>query len=43
MPGEDQKRLASVFVGDPVDLNGKINFTVRAFDMNGDFEIQRRF
>ena len=39
----DDEKLNSVFVGDPVDLNGKIHFTVRAFDSDGDFEIQRRF
>lgn len=39
----DEDKIASVFVGDPVDINGKIHFTVRAFDTDGDFEIQRRF
>jgi len=39
MMPNDEKRLTTVFVGDPVDLNGKINFTVRAFDMDGEFEI----
>ena len=39
----DEEKIAAVFVGDPVELNGKINFTVRAFDADGDFEIQRRF
>ena len=39
----DEEKIAAVFVGDPVELNGKINYTVRAFDSDGDFEIQRRF
>ena len=39
----DEERLANVFVGDPVNRNGKIFFVVNAFDPKGDFKIERRF
>lgn len=39
----DEEKLANIFVGDPVDRNGKIHFKVKAFDFKGDFEILRRF
>ena len=32
-----------VFVGDPVERNGKIYFTVKGFDSVGEFEVQRRY
>ena len=35
----DEERIASVFVGDPVEINGKIHYTVKAFDTEGNFEI----
>jgi sorting nexin-1/2 len=41
--GADEERLKGVFVGDPVERNGKIYFKVRAFDDEGPFEIWRRF
>ena len=43
MADDEEEKIADVFVGDPVDINGKIHFTIRAFDTDGDFEIQRRF
>ena len=39
----DEEKLKNVFVGDPVERSSKILFTVRAFDAEGDFEVQRRF
>jgi len=39
----DEDRLSKIFVGDPVDRNGKIHYTVKAFDIKGEFEIQRKF
>ena len=39
----DEEKLKNVFVGDPIERSSKILFTVRAFDAEGDFEVQRRF
>ena len=39
----DEEKLKNIFVGDPVERNGKILFTVKAFDVQGEFEIQRKF
>ena len=39
----DDERLQRIFVGDPVDMNGKIHYTVRAFDSEGEFDIKRKF
>ena len=39
----DSERLSKIFVGDPVDRNGRIMYTVRAFDSKGSFEVQRSF
>ncbi len=35
----DEERLAKIEVCDPVERNGKIYYTVKAFDVKGDFEI----
>jgi len=43
MMRSDEEKLASVFVGDPVERQGKIYFTIRAFDDEGNFTIERRF
>ena len=37
--GADEDKLRSVFVGDPVERNGKIHYKVQAFDDEGSFEI----
>ena len=39
----DEEKLASITVGSPIERNGKIFYTVKAFDSKGEFEIQRRF
>ena len=39
----DQEKIANIFVGDPIDRNGKIHFKVKAFDSQGDVEIERTF
>lgn len=39
----DEERLKNIFVGDPVERNGKIFYVVESFDVKGDFRIDRRF
>ena len=39
----DEERIANIFVGDPVERVGKIYFTVKGYDKQGGYEIERRF
>ena len=39
----DEERLKHIFVGDPIERNGKIFYVVKSFDTQGDFNIERRF
>lgn len=36
---DDEEKIIKIYVGDPVDINGHIHFTVRGFDNDGEFEI----